>query len=123
MNYAVCIVRRDGPLKGRVRGSRSFYVITLRSGVKKEDLKKFLETEWIPATRSTPGCLEVELWDDHQDRAGYHVCELWENKEVHFQNVTKLWNVDKKDVYLKLAKYGIMELRFSGDVIDSERRF
>jgi len=88
---------------------RVFYVITLKSGVKKKKLKQFLEEEWIPALTSAPGCLEVELLDDYQDRAGYCISEVWENQEKHLQNSTYLWSELKKDVWKEMGNYGIIE--------------
>ncbi len=98
--------------------SRAFYVITLRSGAKQNDLKEFLLKEWIPATRATPGCISVEMWEDHRSRAGYMILELWENKQIHFQNVSKLWGEEKKDVFQKLGQYGIMESNWGGEIIN-----
>ena len=48
--------------------TRSFYVMTLRANTKKKDLIKFLEKEWVPALKSCPGCLEVEILADYGDR-------------------------------------------------------
>ena len=45
--------------------SISFYVMTLRANTKKKHLIKFLEKEWVPALKSCPGCLEVEILADY----------------------------------------------------------
>ena len=63
--------------------SRSFYVMTLRANAKKKDLIKFLEKEWVPALKSCPGCLEVEILADYGIWAGFFVTELWESSEMH----------------------------------------
>lgn len=99
--------------------SRIFYVLTLKSNVKKKDLKKFLEKEWIPALRSAPGCLEVELLDTYHDRAGYCISELWESKEVHMQGSSRLWGKTKKDLYLKMEDYAYREFLWCCMILDS----
>ncbi|RKU37209.1 hypothetical protein C6496_10710 [Candidatus Poribacteria bacterium] len=89
--------------------SRVFYVFTMREKRKKKDLKKFLETEWIPVLRSAPGCLEVELLDSYQDRAGYSVSELWESREIHLQSTRKLWRETHTHLQQKVGDYATIE--------------
>ncbi|RKY05384.1 MAG: hypothetical protein DRN61_01215 [Thaumarchaeota archaeon] len=88
---------------------RVFYVITVKSGVKKKDLRRFLEKEWIPALKSTPGCIEVELLDEYRDRAGYCISEVWESQETHIQNSTNLWGKEKPEIWKKLGEYGVID--------------
>ncbi|MBM3210639.1 hypothetical protein FJZ33_00350 [Candidatus Poribacteria bacterium] len=99
--------------------ARVFYVLTLKSDVKKKDLKKFLEDEWLPILRSTPGCLEVELLDTYHDRAGYCVSELWESRDVHIQRSSHLWGNAKKDLYAKREKYATVEFLWQCIILDS----
>ncbi len=101
----------------KIPKSRAFYLITLKSGAKLSELKDFLLKEWIPATKATSGCLSVEMWEDHYGRAGYMILELWESKQVHFQNVSRLWGEEKKDVFQRLHQYGIMESNWGGEII------
>lgn len=87
----------------------TFYVVTVKPGVRPNRLKKFLLKEWFPALRSAQGCLDVELWESQRSKGRYLVCELWENKEIHLQNSWKLWNEKKKDVFEKINLYGRMK--------------
>lgn len=98
--------------------SRIFYVLTLKSNAKKKDLKKFLEKEWLPALRNTPGCLEIELLDSYQDRAGYCVSELWESKDVHLKNTDKLWRGEGKSLMKKITNYANPEVMWNCTVLD-----
>lgn len=98
--------------------SRVFYVLTLKSNAKKKDLKKFLEKEWLPALRNTPGCLEIELLDSYQDRAGYCVSELWESKDVHLKNTDKLWRGEGKALMKKITNYANPEVMWNCTVLD-----
>ena len=98
--------------------SRIFYVITLREKKKKKDLKKFLETQWLPALRSAPGCLAVELLDTYQDRAGYCVSELWESKEIHLQSMGKLWRETHTHLQRKVRDYATIELLWHCIILD-----
>ena len=99
--------------------SRIFYVITLREKKKKKDLKKFLETQWLPALRSAPGCLAVELLDTYQDRAGYCVSELWESKEIHLQSTGKLWRETHTHLQRKVRDYATIELLWHCIILDA----
>ena len=98
--------------------SRIFYVLTMREKKKKKDLKKFLETEWIPALRSAPGCLEVELLDSYQDRAGYCVSELWESREKHLKSTAKLWRETHTYLQQKVRDYATIEFLCNCTVLD-----
>ena len=98
--------------------SRVFYVFTMREKKKKKDLKKFLETQWLPVLRSAPGCLEVELLDTYQDRAGYCVSELWENKEIHLESTAELWRETHTHLMKKVAEYATMEFVWNCTVLD-----
>lgn len=71
----------------------TFYAVTVKQGIRPNGLKKFLLKEWFPALQSTPGCLDVELW---------------ESQEIYTQNSEKLWNEEKKDVFEKLNLYGMI---------------
>ena len=80
--------------------SRSFYVMTLRANAKKKDLIKFLEKEWVPALKSCPGCLEVEILADYGDRAGFFVTELWDISRVTFvEQSSALWGTERVDIW------------------------
>ena len=83
----------------------TFYVVTVKPGVRPNRLKKFLLKEWFPALQSTSGCLDVELWESQRKNGRYLVCELWENQEIYLQNSEKLCE-EKKDVFEKLDLYG-----------------
>lgn len=98
--------------------SRIFYIFTLREKIKKKDLKKFLETQWLPIIRNAPGCLEVELLDTYQDRAGYCVSELWESREIHLQSTEKLWRETNTDVMQKAREYATMEFLWNCIILD-----
>ena len=98
--------------------SRIFYIFTLREKRKKKDLKKFLETQWLPALRSAPGCLAVELLDTYYDRAGYCMSELWESKELHLQSTAKLWRETNRDLMRKAGEYAIMEFIWNCTILD-----
>lgn len=89
--------------------SRIFYVVTLRSNVKKKDLKKFMEKEWLPAIRGVPGCLAVEFLESYQDRAGYCVSELWESQEIHLKRTDEFWGGDGKALMKKMLSYATLE--------------
>ena len=84
----------------------TFYVVTVKPGVRPNRLKKFLLKEWFAALQSTSGCLDVELWESQRSSGRYLVCELWESKEIYLRNSEKLWNEEKKDVFEKLDLYG-----------------
>lgn len=98
--------------------SRIFYIFTLREKKKKKDLKKFLETQWLPVLRNAPGCLEVELLDTYQDRAGYCVSELWENREIHLKSTAKLWRETRPDLQKKVRDYASIEIVWNCTVLD-----
>lgn len=98
--------------------SRIFYIFTLREKKKKKDLKKFLETQWLPVLRNAPGCLEVELLDTYQDRAGYCVSELWENREIHLKSTAKLWRETHTDLQQKVRDYASIEIVWNCTVLD-----
>ena len=98
--------------------SRIFYIFTLREKKKKKDLKKFLETQWFPVLRNAPGCLEVELLDTYQDRAGYCVSELWENRETHLKSTAKLWRETHTDLQQKVRDYASIEIVWNCTVLD-----
>ncbi len=98
--------------------SRVFYVFTMRDKKKKKDLKKFLETEWIPALRSAPGCLAVELLDTYQDRAGYCVSELWESRKSHLQSTQKLWRETHAHLQQKVRDYATIEFLWHCIILD-----
>ena len=98
--------------------SRIFYIFTLREKKKKKDLKKFLETQWLPVLRNAPGCLEVELLDTYQDRAGYCVSELWENREIHLKSTAKLWRETHTDLQHKVRDYASIEIVWNCTVLD-----
>ena len=87
----------------------TFYAITVKPGIRPNGLKKFLLKEWFPALQSTPGCLDVELWESQRSRGRYLVCELWESQEIYTQNSEKLWNEEKKDVFQRLNLYGTLK--------------
>ena len=69
----------------------TFYVITAKQGIRPNRLKTFLLKEWLPALHSSPGCLDLELWESQRSRGHYLVCELWESKEIGLHNFEKLW--------------------------------
>lgn len=98
--------------------SRVFYLLTLRSNAKKKDLKKFLEKEWLPALRRAPGCLEVEVLESYQDRAGYCISELWESREIHLKSTAKLWQEEGKELMQKIGKYAIFETLWNCTILD-----
>ena len=98
--------------------SRVFYVFTMREKKKKKDLKKFLETQWLPALRSAHGCLAVELLDSYQDRAGYSVSELWESREMHLQSTQKLWRETHTHLQQKVRNYATIEFLTNCTVLD-----
>lgn len=99
--------------------SRIFYVVTLRSNVKKKDLKKFIEKEWLPKIRGIPGCLEIELLETYQDRAGYCVAELWESPEIHLRNTEEFWGGEGKALMKKMANYAALETMWNCTVLDA----
>jgi len=99
--------------------SRVFYVITLRSKVKKKDLKKFLEKEWFPVLRRAQGCLAVELLETYQDRAGYCILELWESREIHLRSTDKLWRGEGKALMKKMGNYAALENMWNCTVLDA----
>lgn len=98
--------------------SRIFYIFTLREKTKKKDLKKFLQTEWLPALRKAPGCLAVELLDTYQDRAGYCVSELWENKKIHLQSTAELWRETHAELMRKVGNYATIEFLWNCTVLE-----
>ena len=98
--------------------SRVFYIFTLRAKKKKKDLQKFLETQWLPALRNAPGCLEVELLDTYQDRAGYCVSELWENTEMHLRSTAKLWRETHTGLMKKVGEYATIEFLWNCTILD-----
>ena len=98
--------------------SRIFYILTLREKKKKKDLKKFLETEWIPALRNASGCLDVELLDTYQDRAGYCVSEIWESKKSHVEGTEKLWLETHSYLQLKVRNYATIEYVWNCTILD-----
>lgn len=97
--------------------TRSFYVLTLRANAKKKDLIKFLEKEWVPALKSCPGCLEVEILADYGDRAGYFVTELWESPEVHSQQSSALWGTDRVDIWEACGELALLEANWAGAIV------
>ena len=97
---------------------RIFYIFTLREKKKKKDLKKFLETEWLPVLRNAPGCLAVELLDTYQDRAGYCVLEFWESREIHLQSTEKLWLETRPDLQQKVRDYATIEFLWHCTILD-----
>jgi len=99
--------------------SRIFYIFTLREKKKKRDLKKFLVTKWLPALRSAPGCLAVELLDTYQDRAGYCVSELWESRKIHLQSTETLWLKTHPDLQKKIREYATIEFVWNCTILDS----
>ena len=99
--------------------SRIFYLFTLREKKKKKDLRKFLETQWLPVLRNAPGCLEVELLDTYQDWAGYCVSELWENREIHLQSTAKLWRETHRNLMQKAGEYATIEFLWNCIVLDA----
>lgn len=98
--------------------SRIFYVVTLRSNVKKKDLKKFMEKEWLPAIRGVPGCLAVELLETYQDRAGHCVSELWESQEIHLKRTDEFWGGEGKALMKKMLSYAALENMWNCTVLD-----
>ena len=98
--------------------ARVFYILTLREKKKKKDLKKFIQTQWLPVLRNAPGCLEVELLDTYQDRAGYCISELWENSEVHLQSTAKLWRETHTALMQKVGEYASIEFLWNCTVLD-----
>ena len=98
--------------------SRIFYILTMREKKKKKDMKKFLETEWLPALRSAPGCLDVELLDTYHDRAGYCVSELWESRESHLQSTAKLWRKTHTHLQQKVRDYATIESIWNCTILD-----
>ena len=98
--------------------ARIFYIFTLREKKKKKDLKKFLETQWLPVLRNASGCLEVELLDTYQDRAGYCVSELWENREIHLKSTAKLWRETCPDLQQKVRDYATIEFLWHCMILD-----
>lgn len=99
--------------------SRIFYIFTLREKKKKKDLKKFLETQWLPVLRNAPGCLVVELLDTYQDRAGYCVSELWESREIHLENSEKLWHETRPDLQEKIRDYATVDVIWHCTILDA----
>ena len=99
--------------------SRIFYILTLREKKKKRDLKKFLETDWIPVLRNTPGCLGVELLDTYQDRAGYCISEIWENSKIHLESTEKLWRETHPHLQEKVRDYGTIEFVWNCTILNS----
>lgn len=98
--------------------SRIFYVVTVKSNVKKKDLRKFIEKEWLPTIRDVPGCLAIELLETYQDRAGYCILELWENQEVHLRNTDEFWGGKGEVLMRKMANYGVLETMWNCTVLD-----
>ena len=98
--------------------ARIFYIFTLREKKKKKDLRKFLETQWLPVLRNAPGCLEVELLDTYQDRAGYCVSELWENREIHLKSAAKLWRETRPDLQREVRDYATIEFLWHCIILD-----
>ena len=98
--------------------ARIFYILTLREKKKKKDLKKFIQTQWLPVLRNAPGCLEVELLDTYQDRAGYCISELWENRETHLQGTAKLWRETHTALMQKVGEYASIEFLWNCTVLD-----
>lgn len=98
--------------------SRIFYVATLRSNVKKKDMKKFMEKEWLPAIRCVPGCLAVELLETYQDRAGYCVSELWESQEIHLKRTDEFWGGEGGALMKKMSNYAFLETIWNCTVLD-----
>ena len=70
----------------------TFYVVTVKPGVRPNRLKSFFYNEWFAVLQSTSGCLDVELWERQRSSGRYWVCELWESQEIYHQNSEKLWN-------------------------------
>lgn len=99
--------------------ARIFYILTLREKKKKKDLKKFLETQWLPVLRSLPGCLEVELLDTYQDRAGYCISELWESQEIHLKRTNEFWGGEGKALMKKMGNYAALENMWNCTVLDA----
>ena len=99
--------------------SRIFYIITMREKRKKKDLKKFLETQWLPVLRNAPGCLAVELLDTYQDRAGYCVSELWESREIHLKSTEKLWRETHTGLMKKIGEYATLEFVWHCTILDA----
>jgi len=102
-----------------VAKARIFYIITMREKKKKKDLKKFLETQWLPVLRSAPGCLDVELLDTYQDRAGYCVSELWESREMHLESTKTLWLETRPDLQRKIREYATIEFLWHCTILDT----
>ena len=98
--------------------ARIFYILTLGEKKKKKDLRRFLETQWLPVLRNAPGCLEVELMDTYQDRAGYCVSELWESKEIHLQSAQMLWRETHPGLMKKVREYASMESLWHCTILD-----
>ena len=98
--------------------SRIFYIFTMREKKKKKDLQKFLETQWLPVLRNASGCLEVELLDTYQDRAGYCVSELWENREIHLRSTAKLWRETHTGLMKKAGEYATIEFLWNCMILD-----
>ncbi len=98
--------------------ARIFYIFTLRDKKKKKDLKKFLQTQWLPVLRNAPGCLAVELLDTYQDRAGYCVSELWENREIHLKSTAKLWRETHPHLQREVRDYATIEFLWHCTILD-----
>ena len=98
--------------------ARIFYILTLREKKKKKDLKKFLETQWLPVLRNLHGCLEVELLDTYQDRAGYCISELWESQEIHLKRTNEFWGGEGKELMKKMLNYAALENMWNCTVLD-----
>lgn len=99
--------------------SRIYYIFTMREKKKKKDLQKFLETQWIPAIRNSPGCLGVELLDTYQDRAGYCVSELWDSRESHIKSTEKLWRKTHVHLQKKVRDYATIEFIWDCTILNS----
>ena len=97
--------------------TRSFYVMTLRANAKKKDLIKFLEKEWVPALKSCPGCLEVEILADYGDRAGFFVTELWESPESHVEQSSALWGTERVDIWEACSELALIEVNWTGIIV------
>ena len=97
--------------------SRSFYVMTLRTNAKKKDLIKFLEKEWVPALKSCPGCLEVEILSDYRDRAGIFVTELWKSPDVHSEQSSALWGRERVDIWDACGELALIEANWMGAIV------
>ena len=101
--------------------SRSFYVMTLRANAKKKDLIKFLEKEWVPALKSCPGCLEVEILADFGDRAGFFMTELWESSNAHLEQSSALWRTERVDIWEACSELALIEANWRGAIVLKSR--